>query len=315
MSVRTREAYACVRDGSVRDARRAKTPRRDLRVCKERLFVARVEGFGGASTKSRFVRVAFAATSRDRRADPPTASPDDAGRGRVRRLASRDRGVARASGAFAPRGNRKHGFFSRREESLENARAMKNTGETTELKPNRRFSSRKNRRAKGNERRAPWSGRRGTPPLPSAARSRGASVATPSSRWVSSAETAASCANSGGFWVNIRSVRAVRRHRGRSRHARNRDASEKRATRLPACSVRVGTRSVPPASGDVHVLNQDLSARDIGVGLPGLPSIVPVGVIVHHPHRLSPARAVSLLHRARIFRLLPETRTARCRFP
>ena len=117
-------------------------------------------------------------------------------------------------------------FFrvAKKKKSLENARAMKNTGETTELKPNRRFSSRKNRRAKGNERRAPWSGRRGTPPLPSAARSRGASVATPSSRWVSSAETAASCANSGGFWVNIRSVRAVRRHRGRSRNARNRDA-------------------------------------------------------------------------------------------
>ena len=40
-----------------------------------------------------------------------------------------------------PRGNRKHGFFSRPEESRENTRPMKNTGETTELKPNRRFSS------------------------------------------------------------------------------------------------------------------------------------------------------------------------------
>ena len=102
-----------------REKARAKTPRRALRAfSKERLFFldARVEGFGGAETKSRFVRVAFAATSRDRRANPPTASRDDAGRGRVRRLASRDRGVARASGAFAPRGIRKHGFFSRREE-------------------------------------------------------------------------------------------------------------------------------------------------------------------------------------------------------
>ena len=123
-----------------------------------------------------------------------------------------------------PRGNRKHGFFSRREESLENARPMKDTGETTELKRTVVFHREKTVARKGNERRAPLSGRRGTPPLPSAARSRGASVATPSSRWVSSAETAASCANSGGFWVNIRSVRAVRRHRGRARNARNRDA-------------------------------------------------------------------------------------------
>ena len=89
-------------------------------------------------------------------------------------------------------------------------------------------------------------------------------------------------------------------------------AMRKTSNAVPACSVRVGTRSVPPASGDVHVLNQDLSARDIGVGLPGLPSIVPAGVIVHHPHRLRPARAVSLLHRARFFRLLPD---AHCAMP
>ena len=213
-----------------REKARAKTPRRALRVCsKERLFFFFRRSRGGfrwcgdeKSVRPRRVRGYISGSTR--RSADGVARRRGSLRGRVRRLASRDRGVARASGAFAPRGNRKHGFFSRREESLENARAMKNTGETTELKPNRRFSSRKNRRAKGNERRAPWSGRRGTPPLPSAARSRGASVATPSSRWVSSAETAASCANSGGFWVNIRSVRAVRRHRGRSRNARNRDA-------------------------------------------------------------------------------------------
>lgn len=40
-----------------------------------------------------------------------------------------------------PRGNRKHGFFSRSRRVAENTRPMKNTGETTELKPNRRFSS------------------------------------------------------------------------------------------------------------------------------------------------------------------------------
>ena len=81
----------------------------------------------------------------------------------------------------------------------------------------------------------------------------------------------------------------------------------KTSNAVPAGSVRVGTRSVPPALADVHVLNQNLSARDVGVGLPGLPSSVPAGVIVHHPHLLRPARAVSLLHRARFFRLLPST--------
>jgi hypothetical protein len=71
---------------------------------------------------------------------------------------------------------------------------------------------------------------------------------------------------------------------------------------------------VPPASGDVHVLYQDLSARDVGVGLPCLPPVGPSGVIVHRPHLLRPAGAVSLLHRARFFRVYAKV-TARCRFP
>ena len=86
----------------------------------------------------------------------------------------------------------------------------------------------------------------------------------------------------------------------------------KTSNAVPAGSVRVGTRSVPPALADVHVLNQNLSARDVGVALPGLPSSVPAGVIVHHPHLLRPARAVSLLHRARFFRLLQD---AHCAMP
>lgn len=184
-----------------------------------RVSVVRRRKVGSSASRSRLCPGIDAPIRRRRR---PTTRVADAFA-----VSHRAIGASPAPPEAVPRGNRKHGFFSRREESLENARAMKNTGETTG------FSSRKNRRAKGNERRAPWSGRRGTPPLPSAARSRGASVATPSSRWVSSAETAASCANSGGFWVNIRSVRAVRRHQGRSRNARNRDAkNEQRGARV-----------------------------------------------------------------------------------
>ena len=215
-----REAY----EASDRRIRRAKTRvvAIDLFVCKERrrvewrVSVVRRRKVGSSASRSRLGPGFHAPIRRRRR---PTTRVADAFA-----VSHRAIGASPAPPEAVPRGNRKHGFFSRREESLENARPMKDTGETTELKRTVVFHREKTVARKGNERRAPWSGRRGTPPLPSAARSRGASVATPSSRWVSSAETAASCANSGGFWVNIRSVRAVRRHRGRARNARNRDA-------------------------------------------------------------------------------------------
>ena len=53
---------------------------------------------------------------------------------------------------------------------------------------------------------------------------------------------------------------------------------------------------VPPAFAYVHVLNQDLSRRNVVVGLPGLPPAIAATVISHHPHSLRRTVRLSLLH-------------------
>lgn len=70
----------------------------------------------------------------------------------------------------------------------------------------------------------------------------------------------------------------------------------------------------PRVRGYVHVLNQNLSRRDVGFRLPRLPPAIPPSVGVHHSHLRWRTRAVSLLHRRAVFFSTREAR-ARCAFP
>ena len=70
----------------------------------------------------------------------------------------------------------------------------------------------------------------------------------------------------------------------------------------------------PRVRGYVHVLNQNLSRRDVVVRLPRLPPAIPPSVGVHHSHLRWRTRAVSLLHRRAVFFSTREAR-ARCAFP
>jgi hypothetical protein len=308
--MRVKRTRAFAMEASDRRIRRAKTRRVaiDLFVRKERrrvewrVSVVRRRKVGSSASRSR-LGPGFHAPIR-RRHRPTTRVAD------AFAVSHRAIGASPAPPEAVPRGNRKHGFFSRREESLENARPMKDTGETTDLKRTVVFHREKTVARKETN---------------VAHLGAGAAVHRLFQAQHEVGELLLPLLRLGGFPLLKQPQAARIRGDFGSTFARYEPfagTEVERATReiamrktsnaVPACSVRVGTRSVPPASGDVHVLNQDLSARDIGVGLPGLPSIVPAGVIVHHPHRLRPARAVSLLHRARFFRLLPD---AHCAMP
>ena len=162
-----------------RETRRAASRRssriREKNVVARRVSVVRRRKVGSSASRSR-LDPGFDAPIRRRRR-PTTRVADTFA------VSHRAIEASTAPPEAVPRGNRKHGFFSR-SRRVARKRVSDETrrrNDRVETQPSF-FHREKTVARKGNERRAPWSGRRGTPPLPSAARSRGASVATPSSR-------------------------------------------------------------------------------------------------------------------------------------